>query len=203
MRGRFLTFEGVDGAGKSTCLAWARDWIEQRGTPVLTTREPGGTPLGEAVRRLLLDPDGAMHADTELLLVFAARNEHVQRVILPALAAGTWVLCDRFLDATLAYQGAGRGIATDRIDALARWLPALPVPDATFLVDVPLDVAAARIGGRGDRDRFEAESATFHARVAQGYRDIAARSQGRVRVIDGSGSRDEVRARVEQSLATL
>lgn len=200
--GRFISFEGIDGAGKTTCVDSAARWLQQRGIPVLLTREPGGTPVGEAIRQILLTTPHAMLPDTETMLMFAARNEHVHRVVLPALMSGTWVLCDRFIDATVAYQGAGRGVSSERIASLMHWVHPTLKPDITLLMHVDLDVAAARIGGRGERDRFEAEADSFHRRVADAYLQIAAREPDRVHRIDGSGTPEAVRLRVESTLAS-
>lgn len=200
-RGRFITFEGIDGAGKTTCVDGAAAWLQRQGYPVQRTREPGGTPVGEAIRRILLSTPDPMLPETETLLMFAARHEHVHRVILPALEAGTWVLCDRFLDATMAYQGAGRGVAEDRIRALMYWVHPTLRPDVTMLLHLDVDVAAGRIGGRGDRDRFESEATGFHRKVSDEYLRIAAADPGRVHLIDGAGTPDVVRQRVETTLA--
>jgi dTMP kinase len=200
--GRFITFEGIDGAGKSTCVESASAWLRRRGIDVTITREPGGTPVGEAIRQILLTTPHPMLPETETLLMFAARNEHVHRVVLPALQAGRWVLCDRFIDATLAYQGAGRGVAAERIASLMRWVHPTLTPDITLLMHVDLDVAAARIGGRGGRDRFESETDSFHRRVSDEYLRIAARETKRVHRIDGSGTPEAVRLRVETTLAS-
>jgi dTMP kinase len=143
-----------------------------------------------------------MLPETETMLMFAARNEHVHRVILPALKTGTWVLCDRFLDATMAYQGAGRGVSAQRIASLMHWVHPTLQPDITLLMHVNLDVAAERIGGRGERDRFEAEADSFHRRVSDAYLEIAAREPQRVHRIDGSGTPEAVRLRVETTLAS-
>lgn len=200
--GRFISFEGIDGAGKTTCVDSAARWLRQRGIPVLLTREPGGTPVGEAIRQILLTTPHAMLPDTETMLMFAARNEHVHRVIVPALMTGTWVLCDRFIDATIAYQGAGRGVSSERIASLMHWVHPTLRPDITLLMHVNLDIAAARIGGRGERDRFEAEADSFHHRVADAYLQIAAQEPDRVHRIDGSGTPEAVRFRVESTLAS-
>jgi len=199
--GRFITFEGIDGAGKTTCLEGAAEWLREQGIPLQLTREPGGTVVGEAIRQILLSTPHPMLPDTETMLMFAARHEHVHRVILPALDAGTWVLCDRFIDATMAYQGAGRGVAPDRIAALMRWVHPTLRPDITLLLHVDVDVAAGRIGTRGDRDRFESEARSFHRRVSDQYLRIAASEPTRVHRIDGSGTPETVRERVETALA--
>lgn len=201
-RGRFITFEGIDGAGKTTCIEGAAAWLRGQGIPLVTTREPGGTSVGNAIRALLLDPANAMLPGTETLLLFAARFEHVHRVILPALDSGQWVLCDRFLDATIAYQGGGRGVPVDRIRQLADWVHASLVPDLTVLLEVDVGVAVDRISGRGDADRFESEASTFHERVAAAYRAQADREPQRVRSIRADAPAEEVRARAVQVIST-
>lgn len=194
-RGRFVTVEGIEGAGKTTCLSLVRERIEHAGHAVRSTREPGGTPLGEGLRELLLGHrhDG-MGNDTELLLMFAARAEHLHAVIEPSLAAGTWLLCDRFTDATFAYQGYGRGIDLDRIAALQRWVQGARRPDLTLLLDVPVDVGLARAAGRSAPDRFERQDRAFFERVRRGYLELAAQEPARFRVIDASRSIAEVAA---------
>lgn len=186
MTGRFITLEGGEGVGKSSNLEFIRGHLEAAGKPVIVTREPGGTALGEQIRALLLDHrhDG-MSADSELLLMFAARAEHLARVIRPALAEGKWVLCDRFTDATYAYQGGGRGISAERISSLETWVQGALRPDLTLLFDAPVAVGMARAGRReGNADRFEREELTFFERVRQSYLDQAKRFPERYRVID-------------------
>ncbi len=184
---RFITVEGIEGAGKSTCLDLLQQRIEARGHGLLVTREPGGTPLGEDLRTLLLGHrhDG-MGDDTELLLMFAARAEHLHARIGPALAAGSWVLCDRFTDATYAYQGYGRGIDLQRIAALETWVQGDRRPDLTLLLDLPVEVGLERAGSRSAPDRFERETLAFFERVRQGYLHLAASQPQRYRVIDAS-----------------
>jgi dTMP kinase len=185
--GRFITLEGIEGAGKTTAHAAVLDALAAAGiTPVLT-REPGGAPLAEAIRDLLLDRSRqGMGADTELLLMFAARAEHLHQTIRPALAAGRWVVCDRFTDATYAYQGGGRGLATARIGLLEQLVQGPLRPDLTLLLDLPVAEGLARARGRSAPDRFEAETLAFHERVRTAYLDIAAREPARVRVIDAA-----------------
>lgn len=184
-RGKFITLEGIDGAGKSTHLSWIADEVKSAGHEVLMTREPGGTPLAEELREILLHKK--MHADTEVLLMFAARAEHVRTRIEPALAAGTWVISDRFTDATYAYQCGGRQLALDRIAVLESWVHGDLQPDATFLFDAPLELARARVAqGTPDPDKFEREQGEFFGRVRDMYLSRAAVSNGRVRVIDSS-----------------
>jgi dTMP kinase len=196
--GRFITVEGVEGAGKSTHLTAVRDLLQQAGHRVVLTREPGGTPLGEALRGLLLRPDGApMSPETELLLMFAARAEHLQRVVRPALAAGDWVLCDRFTDATYAYQGGGRRVPEERIATLERWVQGDLKPDLTLLFDLPVETGLARVSRRGAEDRFEREERAFFERVRAAYRARAGRYPERFRIVDTDADPREVRRRVE------
>jgi dTMP kinase len=193
VRGHFITFEGIDGAGKSTALGVVRGLLAERGVEVVATREPGGTPLGEAIRGLLLDPATRASADTETLLVFAARAEHLVDVIRPALDRGAWVLCDRFTDATFAYQGGGRGMLLRRLEQLRDWVQQGLSPDLTVLVDAPVDVAQGRLRARGgESDRFERERIEFHERVRQAYLDLARREQGRVLTLNAAAPRTEV-----------
>jgi dTMP kinase len=201
MAGRFITLEGGEGVGKSSNLDFIRRRLEAAGKRVTVTREPGGTPLGEAVRTLLLDHRGeGMGTDTELLLVFAARAEHLARVIRPALAEDKWVLCDRFTDATYAYQGGGRGIAAARIAALESWVQGPLRPDLTLLLDAPVAVGMARAAGRsGEGDRFEREQADFFERVRSVYLHRAQQSPARYRVIDAAQPLD----RVQQQLGAV
>lgn len=182
-RGRFITLEGVEGVGKSTNLGFVAARLEQAGLEVVTTREPGGTPLAEAIRSLLLGVSEEPMAElTELLLVFAARAQHLARVIEPALERGAWVLCDRFTDATYAYQGAGRGLDCRVIETLEQLVQGTLQPDLTLYLDLAPDVAETRLGDR-HRDRFEREELAFFERVREGYRRRAA-EQGRFRVVD-------------------
>ncbi len=198
-RGRFITVEGGEGAGKSSNLAYIRQLLEEAGKPVLFTREPGGTPLGEEIRELLLGHrDGGMAADTELLLMFAARAEHLARKIVPALAAGDWVLCDRFTDATYAYQGAGRGIDMARIRTLEQFVQGDLRPDLTLLLDLPVEIGLRRAGARSAPDRFEAERTGFFEAVRNGYLAIARAEPERVKVVDASPSLPEVQAQIRE-----
>ncbi|MCU7906114.1 MAG: dTMP kinase [Candidatus Thiodiazotropha sp. (ex Epidulcina cf. delphinae)] len=195
--GRFITVEGGEGAGKSSNLAFIQALLEAAGKQVLFTREPGGTPLGEAIRELLLGhKHTGMADDTELLLMFAARAEHLQRKILPALEQGAWVLCDRFTDASFAYQGAGRGIADDRIALLERFVQGALRPDLTLLLDLPVETGMERAGNRSQPDRFEREAETFFNKVREGYLRIAAREPERVRVIDASPALEAVQKQI-------
>jgi dTMP kinase len=192
-RGRFITLEGGEGAGKSTLLAGLRDYVLQQGVELLQVREPGGTKLGEAIRAIVLDPAHPdISAESELLLMFAARAQLVRERILPALDAGQWVLCDRYVDASYAYQGAGRGQPQERIAALEAWACAGLKPDLTLLLDLPVATGRARAAGRGAADRIETEADTFFERVRQAYRERAAAEPQRWRVIDASLSPAEV-----------
>lgn len=202
MAGRFITIEGSEGAGKTTQLTFMRDFLERAGYPVTLTREPGGTELGEELRALLLGHrhDG-MALKTETLLMFAARAEHLERVIRPALAAGQWVLCDRFTDATYAYQGGGRGLSMAQIAALEDWVQDDLRPDLTLLLDLPVAAGLARAGKRGPADRFERETVEFFERVRAAYRDRAQQHPDRYRIVDAAQSVAMVRAEVESLLA--
>jgi len=199
--GRFITIEGIEGVGKSTNLAFVRDHLADLGHPVIVTREPGGTELGEAIRGLLLDHrNTAMSDDTELLLMFAARAQHLTEVVRPALGRGQWVLCDRFTDATYAYQGGGRGVARERIAALEQWVQDGLRPDLTLLLDVPEEIGLERAGRRGELDRFERERAEFFGRVREAYLALAAQDPGRFRVIDASRPLEAVQAELRTVL---
>lgn len=184
-RGRFITLEGIDGAGKSTQHAWLVEHLRAKGLTVVATREPGGTPLGEKLRALLLSE--SMDIETEVLLMFAARREHVAKLIEPALARGDWVVCDRFVDASFAYQGGGRGLDWARLQALSQWVLGPLLPDLTLIFDAPVAVAQRRLhAATANPDRFEREQAEFFERVRTAYLRIAGESPGRVRVIDAS-----------------
>lgn len=192
--GKFITFEGIDGAGKSTHISFVASLLHDRGHTVITTREPGGTPLGEQLRKLLLHEK--MHLETEALLMFAARREHLAQVIEPALARGDWVISDRFTDATFAYQGGGRQLAREKLEALEKWVHPHLQPDLTLLFDVPLEVARARLDRARDPDRFEQEKAAFFAATQAEYRRRAEQFSGRFRIIDSSKTIDEVNQRL-------
>lgn len=197
-RGRFITLEGVDGAGKSTHVAWLADELRALGVEVVETREPGGTPLAERLREMVLNTP--MRLETETLLMFAARSEHIAEVIEPALAAGRWVLSDRFTDATYAYQGGGRSLGGARVEALEQWLHAGLQPDRTWLFDVPLEVARARLGRARTPDRFEQESDAFFARTREAYLARAAQSPDRIRIVDATRDIDAIRADLREQL---
>lgn len=203
-KGIFITLEGGEGAGKSTQLAYIRQRLETAGVTLHVTREPGGTPLGEKIRELLLDHrQTAMISDTELLLMFAARAQHLAELIRPALDAGEWVLCDRFTDATYAYQGGGRGIDPQRIAVLEEWVQGTLRPDLTLLLDLPVDVGMARACGRGELDRFEREQQAFFERVRAAYLAQAQREPGRYRVLDASQSLEDVQRQIDVVLSPL
>ena len=196
-RARFITVEGIEGAGKSTCLNLIRDCIRQHGWPLEVTREPGGTELGEDLRELLLGHRHEGMADsTELLLMFAARAEHLHAKIIPALSSGKWVLCDRFTDATYAYQGYGRGIELERIAVLEQWVQRGRRPDLTLLMDLPVETGLERAGRRSVPDRFERQTLAFFERVRNGYLSLARAEPERFRVIDASQSLREVSEQV-------
>lgn len=202
MRGKFITLEGIDGAGKSTHLAWLADRLRRDGREVVLTREPGGTPLGEKLRALLLNEP--MDVETETLLMFAARQEHLAKVIRPALARGAWVLSDRFTDATFAYQGGGRGVPAARLEALEAWVQQGLQPDLTIFLDVPVAVGQGRLqAAQGTLDRFEREAASFHERVRDAYLARAARDPRRIRVVDASRPLDAVRKQLEQTITSI
>jgi dTMP kinase len=198
-RGRFITVEGVEGAGKSSNLEFIKHLLENAGKEVLYTREPGGTPLGEEVRSLLLGhKHTGMADDTELLLMFAARAEHLEQKIKPALEAGIWVLCDRFTDASYAYQGGGRGIDKERIRSLEQWTHGDLRPDLTLLLDLSVEIGLERAGKRSAPDRFEKEEMQFFEAVRQAYLQIAWDEADRVKVVDASNPLYEVQARIAE-----
>ncbi len=201
-RGKFLTLEGIDGAGKSTHIDWLVEFLRRRGHRVVQTREPGGTPLGEKLRALLLNEP--MHLETEALLMFAARREHLERVIWPALQRGDWVVCDRFTDASFAYQGGGRGLAVEKLEQLERWVQGGFQPDLTLLFDLPVELAMQRIAGTARRlDRFEQEEGDFHRRVRSAYLARAQQMPARMRVIDAGQSREQVKNQLEKILLSI
>jgi dTMP kinase len=195
-RGRFITFEGIDGAGKSTQIEVVANALRARGLTLVITREPGGTALGEALRDVILHQPMTIAAET--LLMFAARAEHLERVIHPALAAGTWVLCDRFTDATYAYQSGGRGLSPERVAELEQWVHPDLQPDLTLLFDVPPEIAAERLARARSADRFESEQVEFFARVRHAYLDRARDQPQRFLVIDGTQPADVIGARLTE-----
>jgi len=194
--GKFITFEGVDGAGKSTHIAAFADALRRHGKNVITTREPGGTALGEKLRELLLHEP--MHLETEALLMFAARREHLAQVIVPSLARGDWVISDRFTDATFAYQGGGRGLSIDKLTQLEQWVHGDMQPDLILLFDVPLEVARERLKNSRDLDKFEQEQEDFFVRVRQVYLQRAAQFPKRIRVIDSTKPIAEISREVQK-----
>lgn len=201
MQARFITVEGIEGVGKSTHMAFIRQWLEDRGLAVDSTREPGGTPLAEQIRNLVLAPrEEAMPETAELLMMFAARAVHLENRIRPALAGGTWVLCDRFTDATYAYQGAGRCMDSSVIEELERRVQGDLRPHLTLLLDAPVEVGLGRARRRGEADRFEQEAVEFFRRVRQGYLQRAAADPDRFRVVDASGDLEQVQAEVAGAL---
>jgi dTMP kinase len=204
-RGKFITFEGIDGAGKTTHLAWFRERLEAHiaasGRTVVMTREPGGTKLGESLRELLLHQ--TMDLETEALLMFAARREHLAQVIEPALARGDWVLSDRFSDATFAYQGGGRGLPRDKLEALERWVQGGFQPDLTLLFDVSPDTASERRSSARDPDRFESESDAFFTRTRAEYLRRAEEAPYRFAIIDSTQSIPQIQKRLEELITTL
>ncbi|SIO58583.1 MULTISPECIES: dTMP kinase [Paraburkholderia] len=204
-RGKFITFEGIDGAGKTTHLAWFRERLEQHiaagGRSVVMTREPGGTALGESLREILLHQK--MDLETEALLMFAARREHLAQVIEPALARGDWVLSDRFSDATFAYQGGGRGLPRDKLEALERWVQGGFQPDLTLLFDVAPDTASERRSSAREPDRFESESDAFFTRTRAEYLRRAEEAPYRFAIIDSSQSIPHIQKRLEELISTL
>jgi dTMP kinase len=195
--GKFISFEGIDGAGKSTHIDFVADLLKQHGKSVVSSREPGGTALGEALRELLLHQK--MHLDTEALLMFASRREHMAQVIEPAMARGDWVISDRFTDASFAYQSGGRGMDRARMEALEHWVHPDLQPDLTLLFDVPIDVARARLDATRTLDKFEQEQADFFANCRNEYLRRAAQFPGRIAVVDSTRSIEAIRA----SLASI
>ena len=203
MKGKFITVEGIEGVGKTTNIDFIHQQLQAAGRDVVLTREPGGTPLAEAIRGLLLDPAyTGMDSTCELQLMFAARAEHLAKVVWPALQQGQWVLCDRFTDATYAYQGGGRGIDSDVIARLEELVQGDFRPDLTLLLDVPVEIGLARAGKRGALDRFEQEKVDFFQRVRNAYLEMAQRSPDRYRVIDASLPLNEVQNQIAATLST-
>ena len=200
-RGKFITLEGIDGAGKSTHHGWLAQRLRERGITVVATREPGGTPLGEKLRALLLAEP--MHLETEALLMFAARREHLDKLILPALQRGEWVVSDRFTDASFAYQGGGRGLALVKLQALEAWVQEGLSPDLTLLFDVSTEIALGRVKGMGrELDRFEQEKSVFFERVRAAYLDRAKTDTARIRVIDASKPLDNINKELKEIVST-
>jgi len=202
-RGKFITLEGMDGAGKTTHLEWLRGKLLARDIALTVTREPGGTPLGEALRKLLLDNHDQRHPDTEALLMFAARREHIAQVIEPALAAGNCVLCDRFTDATYAYQAGGSGMAWERVAALEQWVQGALQPDLTLYFDLDPAVGRARALQAREPDRFEREKQEFYERVRAAYLRRAAEHPRRIRVIDAARTISEIQFELEDLILSI
>jgi dTMP kinase len=203
MQGKFITLEGIDGAGKTTHLTWLAGALRKRGIAVTVTREPGGTQTGERLRELLLDRAQRLQPETETLLMFAARREHLEQVIVPALKAGNWVLCDRFTDATFAYQGGGSGVPWERIHALEQWVHGGLQPDLTVFFDVTPQVGRSRISRVKSPDRFEQEDEAFYQRVREGYLRRAREHASRIRVVDAGADLPEVQKQLDEIVLTL
>jgi len=206
-RGKFITFEGIDGAGKSTHLSWLENLLEGMGKSIVVTHEPGGTPLGEKLRALLLDTSLTIHPETEALLMFAARREHLDKLILPALTKGDWVISDRFTDASFAYQGGGRGLSEDKLDDLECWVQGTFQPDLTFYFDVTSKLGRKRLNNRGDgvesTDRFEKEKDEFFDRVRESYLKRARKFSHRIHIIDSSQSLEDIRLELKNIILTI
>jgi dTMP kinase len=200
---KFITLEGIDGAGKSTHLGWLASLLRSSGKSVIVTREPGGTCLGEGLRELLLDSAQSMHAETEALLMFAARREHLDKIILPALDRGDWVVSDRFTDASFAYQGGGRGLAVEKLDKLEHWVQGEFQPDLTLYFDVTVELGRQRIDAIKPADRFEAEQDDFFQRVRNAYLERARRFPRRISVIDANRPLDQVKKSVEEIILSF
>lgn len=204
MGGKFITVEGIEGVGKSTNIEFISSILEQNGISVLCTREPGGTPMAERIRQMLLEHGTEDLPDiAELLLFFASRALHINNAIRPALAAGQWVLCDRFTDASRAYQGYGRGFGLERIDLLAEWVQGDLNPDLTVLLDTPVEIGMARTEKRGEADRLDSEAASFYKRVRDGYLALASASPERFAVIDASRELPQVRSSIAVEIERL
>ncbi|CAH1386760.1 dTMP kinase [Candidatus Nitrotoga sp. M5] len=197
-KAKFITFEGVDGAGKSTHLAWFVEVLRKSGKKVLVTREPGGTPMGECLREILLNQ--SMHAEAEALLMFAARLEHIEQVIKPALQLGTWVVSDRFSDASFAYQGGGRGVKVAKLEQLECWVHENFQPDLTLLFDIPVEVARQRLSKNITLDRFEQEEGTFFEKVRQAYLERFKNHSDRFVLIDASQTPEKVKENLEKTV---
>jgi dTMP kinase len=205
-KAKFITFEGVDGAGKSTHLNWFSDTLRARGIDLLVTREPGGTPLGEKLREILLHEP--MHAETEAMLMFAARREHIEKVIKPALQRGTWVISDRFTDASFAYQGGGRGVSVEKLEQLERWVQEDLQPDLTLLFDIPVEVARERLNNNVALtnvalDKFEQEKDDFFIKVRNAYLARSQKNPARFAVIHAEKTPAEVKASLEKIISTI
>ncbi len=203
-RGKFITIDGVEGAGKSTQIDFIYNLLKSKGIKLILTREPGGTDLGEKIRELLLGNDiDSMHSDTELLLMFADRNEHIQTKVIPALESGHWVLSDRFTDSSYAYQGGGRGLDVKRIAELEKWVLQGFVPDLTFLLDVDIELGMRRIKSRGMKDRIEQETMDFFARVRDSYIQRSQMFPDRIKLIDATKSIENTSQQIKSILLDL
>jgi len=200
-KAKFITFEGVDGAGKSTHLAWFAEALRKRGKDVLVTREPGGTPVGECLRDILLNQP--MHAEAEALLMFAARLEHIEQVIKPALQLGTWVVSDRFSDASFAYQGGGRGVKVAKLEQLECWVHENFQPDLTLLFDIPVEVARQRLSKNTTLDRFEQEKDSFFEKVRQAYLERSKKHPDRFVLIDAAETSEKVKENLKKVVMYL
>ena len=198
---KFITFEGVDGAGKSTHIAWFAEALRQRGIDVLLTREPGGTSLGELLREILLNQP--MHAETEALLMFAARREHVEQVIKPALQRGTWVISDRFSDASFAYQGGGRGVPVEKLEQLEHWVHADLQPNLTLLFDIPIEIARQRLSNNSSLDRFEQEKNEFFVKVRNAYLARSQKNPARFSIIRAEKTPNEIKVVLQDIVSSL
>lgn len=203
MRGKFITLEGIDGAGKTTQLAWLAGYLARRGIAHKVTREPGGTPLGEKLRAILLDRSQCLHPETEALLMFAARREHLAKVVIPALETGVWVICDRFTDATYAYQAGGSGLPWEKIAVLESWVQGDLQPDLTLYLDVPPQIGRGRAGAVREPDRFEKEESAYFGRVRDAYLRRAQESPQRVKVIDASKPILQVKVELEFVISSI
>lgn len=203
--GKFITLEGSEGAGKSTNIRFIESYLCKQGIDVVMTREPGGTPIGEMIRRILLDNNNTqMHQDTELLLMFAARAQHIHQKILPSLEQGKWVISDRFTDASFAYQGAARAMGFERIEIIEQWVQQGFSPDCTFVLDLPVEVGMQRVASRGEaKDRFETEQQTFFEKVRQGYLQRAQSAPQRYCVVDAAQALNQVQNALAKSLDRL
>ncbi len=205
-KAKFITFEGVDGAGKSTHLNWFADTLRARGIDLLVTREPGGTPLGEKLREILLHEP--MHAETEALLMFAARREHIESVIRPALQRGTWVISDRFTDASFAYQGGGRGVSVEKLEQLERWVQGELQPDLTLLFDIPVEIARQRLNNNVAQthvplDKFEQEKSDFFDKVRNAYLARAQQNPQRFAIIRAEHTPAEVKVNLQKIVSSI
>jgi len=204
MRGKFITIEGGEGVGKTTNMQFIEKYLRDKKINVIVTREPGGTELGETLREIMLDPaQDKICSDSELMLMFAARAQHLSQKIIPALERGDWVLCDRFTDATYAYQGGGRGIEFSRIEMLENWVQGDLRPDITILFDMPVELGMSRAASRSDPDRFEQEKMDFFERVQTSYRERATQNTTQYKIIDASKTLDEVQAQITTVLDAL